>query len=132
MKKQEIKLLDDLWAKAVKLSQKCEVCRKRGSVVRLNACHIIGRRHRATRWGAWFKDKKGKSFYDLCGFCGCYMDHKEYDEHGPKEKYIREKIIGLERYERIRNKATQSITKYQDFFQIKSNLLDYIKKHERR
>lgn len=130
MKKNEIKILDKLWSKAVHLKgkERCECCSKSAKVTRLNACHVIGRRHRATRWGAWFGNKDEAS-YTLCGFCGCYDCHKQYDEHGPREAYIREKVIGLEEYESIRVRATQTVAKNQDFEEIKNDLEDVIRKY---
>ena len=134
MKKSEIKKLDKMWADAVKkrAGYKCEYCQEEGRVVIhkplnnayslsdgvfgylggvwLNACHIVGRRYRATRW-------------DLNnGVCLCYSCHKQYDEHGPKEGRI-VKMIGLKRKEELQRKAKQTVAKYQDFEEIKRSLL---------
>jgi hypothetical protein len=118
MTRKEIKNLDTLWSLAVKEVGKfrCEACGRSNKVTRLNSCHIIGRRNRSTRWGAMIDGQ-----YDLCGWCGCYNDHKQYDEHGPKEAFIREKVIGSERYERVRQKA-QEIAKDQDYEEIRKQL----------
>jgi len=127
LKKTEIKILDGIWSIKVKevVGYKCEYCKR--SSIRLNACHIVGRRHRGTRWGAWLKNAKGKDYYDLCGFCGCFDCHNHYDEHGPKEKLIREKVVGTERYEKIRQKALYEVAKNQDFEVIQNDLLNYKK-----
>ncbi len=110
---------------------KCESCGKSGKTATLNSCHIVGRRYRTTRWGAVIEGK-----YDLCGFCGCYLCHMQYDEHGPKEKHIREKVIGLERYDTIRNLAVNSIADNQDYEEIKNALTElekeYIKANKNR
>jgi hypothetical protein len=111
MKKSEINKLDILWAGRIKEVGKCESCLESGW---LNACHIIGRRHRATRWGAWIDGE-----YDLCGWCGCFGCHNDYDEHGPKEDFIRRIVIGEERYQKIREIAMNKITKNQDYETIK-------------
>lgn len=118
MKKSEINKLDILWSKKVKekAGHKCESCLEEG--VWLNSCHIIGRRHRGTRWGAWI-EINGILVYDLCGFSGCFGCHNQYDEHGPKEDFIRRVVIGQERYEKIREKATQEIARNQDYETIK-------------
>jgi hypothetical protein len=103
-----------MWAKKVKEKSglKCESCQEVG--VWLNACHIVGRRHRATRWGTFIDGK-----YDLCGFSGCFNCHKQYDEHGPQEYIIRVDVIGERRYQLIRQMAMQTVTKDQDYAQIK-------------
>ena len=116
MKKSEIKKLDKMWADAVKkrAGYKCEYCQEEGREISaygvwLNACHIVGRRYRATRW-------------DLNnGVCLCYSCHKQYDEHGPKEGRI-VKMIGLKRKEELQRKAKQTVAKYQDFEEIKRSL----------
>ena len=117
MLKSHIKILDTIWSKKVKekAGYKCEVCLEEG--VYLNSCHIIGRRYRATRWGAEIDGK-----YDLCGFSGCFGCHREYDEHSPKEDFIRRVVIGEERYQKISEKAKQSVAKNQDFETIKKEL----------
>ncbi len=121
MTRKEIKLLDIIWSSVVKLKakNKCEVCGKSGKYVRLNSCHIVGRRYRATRWGTFIN-----GIYDLCGFSGCFNDHNQYDEHGPKENYIRTKIIGQERYDNVRKIAIQTIAKNQDYNVIRQQLAE--------
>lgn len=120
MKKSEINKLDTLHSKKVreKAGWRCEFC---GSVdincggrVVLHCCHIVGRRHRSTRWGAWID-----GVYDLCAWSGCYPHHNQYDEHGWQEPDIIHEVIGEFRLERIQQVADQTIAKYQDFEQIK-------------
>jgi len=84
LKKKEIKELDSLWATTVKekAKYKCEHCGRYDS--RMEAAHVVGRRHRATRWGTFF----GENGYDLCGHCLCHLCHMQYDEHGPLEPLI--------------------------------------------
>lgn len=96
MKKVEIRKLDKLWSDLVKklANYRCELCHRTG--IRVEAAHIIGRAHRATRWGLLINGK-----YDLCGMCLCHYCHRSYDEHRPNEKQIREEVIGLERYNNI-------------------------------
>ena len=133
MTKKEIKNLDSLWSQIVKLKagRKCESCGKFGVKVCLNACHIVGRRYRTTRWGAVIDGK-----YDLCGFSGCFTCHMQYDEHGPLEKDIREKVIGNQRYDKIRNLAVNSIADNQDYDEIRSQLKEveheYLKSRKNR
>ena len=76
MKKSQIKILDSLWSKAIKerAGQKCEFCLRED--LRLNSCHIIGRRYRGTRWDL----QNGLSL--------CYSHHAEYDQHGPHARTI--------------------------------------------
>jgi len=113
MKKSEIRKLDKIWAEKVKkrAGYKCEYCLEEGRElssygVWLNACHIVGRRYRATRW-------------DLAnGACWCFGCHRQYDEHGPEEL----KMIGKARKETLQKKAKQKIAKYQDFEKIKKEL----------
>ena len=122
MKKNEIKNLDKIWSEQVKIIAKdfCEVCGLSRETSRLNSCHIIGRAYRATRWGAWLVNSKGKMYYDLCGFCGCFRDHMEYDSHGPKEELIRTKTIGVDRYNRIRAYADEHTINDLEFEEVKS------------
>ena len=55
---------------------------------------MVGRRHRATRWGAVFQKSVDYLRYDLCGHCLCHRCHQEYDEHGPMEQRIVDEVIG--------------------------------------
>ena len=114
MNKSQIKKLDNLWSIKVKeLSKyKCESCLEEN--IWLNSCHIIGRRYRGTRWGAWIGQQ-----YDLCGFSGCFACHNQYDEHGPNEGFIRRVVIGENRYAQISKIAKQSIAKNQDYEEIR-------------
>ena len=114
MKKIEIKKLDTEWSKKVKelAKYRCEHCLEED--VWLNSCHIVGRRYRATRWGAWIDGK-----YDLCGWCGCYTHHNSYDEHGPLEGAIKRKVIGLVRFEAIRKIAEGKVAKGQVYEDIR-------------
>ena len=116
MKKSEIKKLDIIWSKLVKekAGRKCECCLE--TEVWLESAHIIGRTYRATRWGCWIEGA-----YDLNGMCLCSACHREYDEHRPKELFIRKVVIGLERYERLCEQK-KIIAKDQDFKTIE-NLL---------
>ena len=118
MKKKQTVALDKIWSEAVKklAGYKCEVCGKSGKVTRLNSCHIVGRRHRATRWGSEIDGK-----YDLCGFSGCYYCHSQYDQHGPLETHIRKKVIGEKRYEKIVTKA-KGLGKTLDYEKVKSSI----------
>ena len=116
MERKQIKTLDSLWALTVKekAGYRCEYCNKTG---RMEAAHVVGRRHRATRWG-WDLDIG----YDLCGHCLCHTCHQEYDEHGPLEPKIIEFTIGRHRKERIQAKAVQRVTKGQVFEDIEELL----------
>ena len=109
MKKSHINALDKLWSKKVKelADYKCEHCLE--TEVWLNACHIIGRRYRATRW-----------LIDN-GMCLCFGCHRQYDEHGPFEADIRRRVVGEARYQRLR-KIKNVIAKHQDFEQIKEEI----------
>lgn len=119
MKKSQIKNLDSLWSKKVhsNAKEKCQSCGKSKSQAFLNACHVIGRAHRSTRWGC-FIEENGKLVYILGGFCGCYLCHKQYDSHGPKEAFIRKNVIKEDVYEKIRQQA-EKIADNQDFETIK-------------
>ncbi len=64
----------------------------------------------------------------MCGFCGCFTCHMQYDEHGPKEAHIRENVIGAERYNKIRTLAVQSVADNQDYDEIKKILKEVEKK----
>lgn len=129
MTRKEIADLDGLWALTVKEKAKyrCEHCGRYDS--RMEAAHVVGRRHRATRWGA-FVDSSGSFFlpvlqipnelYDLCGHCLCHTCHQEYDEHGPLEPAIVERTVGLERKESIQIFAKRKIAKWQVFGEIEA------------
>lgn len=119
MKSKEIHILDDLWSMAVKFKVKfqCEHCKIRG--IRMEAAHVVGRRHRATRWGSFIG---GLETYDLCGHCLCHNCHQQYDEHGPREHAIVEVTIGVLRKALIQHQANTLVAKTQDFDVIKGIL----------
>ena len=138
MKRSDIKKLDALWAEVVKTRAGfvCEHCNIRG--VRMEAAHVVGRRHRATRWGMkvppgtiievpndvpiqFFKPV----LYDLCGHCFCHNCHQQYDEHGPLEKNIVELTIGKERKARLQLEANKLVSKDQYYEEI-SEILETI------
>ena len=80
---------------------------------KLDAAHIVGRVRRATRWGIMIDGK-----YDSNGLCLCFICHQGFDQHLPIEKYIREDVIGIKRYEWLQ--ATKNIlAKHQDYNTIK-------------
>ena len=122
MKRSEINKLDELWAQIVKdkANWTCEHCRVRG--VRMEAAHVVGRRYRATRWGC-YRIVISKTCYDLCGHCLCHNCHQQYDEHGPLEHNIIERTIGESRKLRIQRTALQTVVKYQEFEDVKQDLL---------
>jgi len=91
----------------------CESCLENGESVRLEAAHICGRTYRTTRWGCIIDGK-----YDSNGICLCTACHQQYDRHIAKEKFIREVVIGLKRYDKLLT-AKQAIAKHQDFQEIK-------------
>jgi len=122
------KKLDALWSLVVKekAGYKCEHCKRYDS--RMEAAHVVGRRHRATRWGTnsanispLGEDEaiRGSSqnvpnyFYDLCGHCLCHVCHQEYDEHGSLEPEIINQTIGRERLTLIQFYSKKKIAKYQ-------------------
>lgn len=117
VKKSEIKKLDKIWADKVKdlAGRKCEYCKR--TEIRLEAAHVVGRRHRTTRWG---REVDGN--YDLCGHCLCHTCHQNYDEHGPLESLIVRKVIGLERKRELQRLAKISIAKHQYYEEIKQRL----------
>lgn len=119
MKKPEIKKLDKLWSLQIHANgkEKCQSCGKTKAQSFLNACHIVGRAHRSTRWGC-FVEENGQKVYILAGFCGCYVCHKAYDSHSPKEAYIRKYVIKEEMYDKIHNEAIK-IADNQDYETIK-------------
>lgn len=121
MTRREIDILDGLWAEAVKLGKKCEHCGISGC--RLEAAHVVGRRHRITRWGTFLAPEMR---YDLCGHCFCHNCHQQYDEHGPLEEAIINDTIGRDRKLMIQTLAKQQVGKYQEFDYIK-NLLERYK-----
>ena len=121
-----IKKLDNLWADVVKSNAgyRCEYCGIRG---RMEAAHVVGRRHRATRWGIWLNttfDSNGKmqQEYDLAGHCLCHRCHQQYDEHGPLEDKIIDKVIGCERKSLLQWHARGSVVKDQEYEVIKETL----------
>jgi len=118
MKKKEIKILDGLWSDKIKdrAGYKCEHCGIRG--VRMEAAHVVGRRHRATRWGY----AGSFSGYDLCGHCFCHNCHQQYDEHGPLEHDISHRTVGLARKMIIQGEASKLVSQSQDFNEIKETL----------
>jgi len=122
--KKDIKKLDALWSTTVKekANWKCEHCGRYDS--RMEAAHVVGRRHRATRWGCWNYDmtKEESRTYDLCGHCLCHTCHQEYDEHGPLEPEIVQETIGIYRKEELQRLATQRVTKGQVFEEIEEIL----------
>ena len=126
MKKTHIKKLDKIWSEKIKelADNKCESCLE--GKIWLNSCHIISRRYRATRWGCYIDGK-----YDLNGFCGCYSCHMAYDQHSPKEAFIRRVVIGEERYQKLGKIAQDiSITKTQEFEEIR-NILTNLQRYDR-
>lgn len=120
MTRKEIKVLDALWSLVVKekAKYKCEHCGRYDS--RMEAAHVVGRRHRATRWGIWLKIPF--PHWDIAGHCLCHLCHQQYDEHGPLEKEIVEKTIGTERKEILQREAVQKVTKGQVFEEIEKSL----------
>ncbi len=116
MKKRQVFILDTIWAQLVKgkAGYKCEHCGILGC--RMEAAHVVGRRHRATRWGCYIGDL---SDYDLCGHCLCHNCHQQYDEHGPREDSIVQKTIGVLRKAFIQREAIRLVANVQDFETIK-------------
>ena len=119
MKKREVFILDTIWAQLVKAKAKykCEHCKVVG--VRMEAAHVCGRRHRATRWGCFIV---GTASYDLCGHCLCHCCHQQYDEHGPREDGIVQRTIGVLRKALIQQEAVRLVAHDQDFNTIKEFL----------
>jgi hypothetical protein len=116
MKKREIKKLDARWSKKVRSKGHCEACLRNDELVKLEAAHIVGRIRRTTRWGVWIT-VDGKNYYDSNGVCLCHACHRAFDEHLPTEKFIREVVIGIDRYNALL--ATKNtVAKYQDSDQI--------------
>jgi len=127
MTRKEMNKLDEIWSALVKdkADHTCEHCRIRG--VRMEAAHVVGRRHRATRWGYYATSNECVGAitiktYDLSGHCLCHNCHAQYDQHGPLEDDIVEKTIGRERKVRIQRFANQNLGKTQDFDEIKKTL----------
>jgi hypothetical protein len=124
--RKDIKELDKLWALTVKekADYKCEHCGRYDS--RMEAAHVVGRRHRATRWGTEILKLsvvivQGELTYDLCGHCLCHVCHQNYDEHGPLEPEIVERTVGKERKAVLQALATRRVAKdqlYEDVLQI--------------
>jgi hypothetical protein len=115
MTKREMKILDKEWSLKVKeLAEfKCECCLTSGEYTRLESAHIVGRAYRTTRWGTWLGAR-----YDLNGICLCFQCHQLYDQHIDKEKFIREVVIGLPRYDALLT-TKRIIAKNQDFEKIR-------------
>ena len=116
MHKSEVNNLDKLWSNRVKSPGRCEYCGT--TEKKLEAAHIVGRIHRTTRWGTIIAGK-----YDSNGMCLCFSCHQAFDQHLEPEKYIREKVIGADRYERLTN-TKKEIAKHQDFDTIKERILN--------
>lgn len=118
MTRREIHILDEIWSIKIKelAEYTCEHCRIRG--MRMEAAHVVGRRHRATRWGC----ELGDNGYDLCGHCLCHNCHQQFDEHGPLEESIINKTIGVMRKSLIQQVANSLVAKSQDFDEIKALL----------
>jgi hypothetical protein len=114
MTKKEIDLLDEVWRVFVKQRKNftCEHCGIMG--VRMEAAHVVGRRHRATRWGCYIDGK-----YDWCGHCFCHNCHQQYDEHGPLEGKIIQRTVGQSRKDQIQFIAHGSGAKGQFYDDIK-------------
>ena len=121
MLKKEINKLDEIWSSFVKEKAKyiCEHCKVTG--IRMEAAHVVGRRHRATRWGTYF-GVHNDNVYDLCGNCFCHSCHQHYDEHGPMEGAIIERTIGVLRKALIQQRAQAIVGKSQDFEIIRATL----------
>lgn len=119
MKKREVFILDTIWAQLVKAKAgwKCEHCKVVGT--RMEAAHVVGRRHRATRWGCHLG---GAVDYDLCGHCLCHNCHQQYDEHGPREEAIVIGTIGVLRKAFIQREAIKLVANEQEFKTIKDFL----------
>jgi hypothetical protein len=115
-----IKKLDALWALTVKekAGWQCEHCGRYDS--RMEAAHVVGRRHRATRWGFAGCDELPNG--ELCGHCLCHTCHQEYDEHGPMEHAILCRTIGFDRKIELQRIATQRVTRGQVFEEIELGL----------
>lgn len=122
MNRADINKLDKLWGSIVKSTQRyvCEMCKITG---RMEAAHVVGRRHRTTRWGTMLRGK-----FDFCGHCLCHRCHQQYDEHGPLESRIISEVIGQVRKEEIQFIAKTTIAKNQDYDEIKDFLNVYWEK----
>ncbi len=133
MTKKEINELDDLWRNLVKSKANyvCEHCGIKG--VRMEAAHVVGRRHRGTRWGAYLDCAIGEPSglwvsgvtYDLCGHCFCHSCHQHYDEHGPLEDEIILKTVGVERkriIQQIAREVRAIKQNYEDIYKILTEL----------
>ena len=117
MTKKEIRDLDHLWADVVKtlVNYRCEHCGLMGG--RVEAAHVVGRRHRTTRWGALVNGT-----WDLAGHCLCHRCHQQYDEHGPMELDILNDTVGVDRKAALQFMARNSVAKYQQYSDIKETL----------
>lgn len=116
MKKSHIRKLDLMWSKMVRAVGHCESCLEEDAW--LEAAHIVGRTYRTTRWGVWIDGK-----YDSNGMCLCVKCHQDFDQHIEKEKFIREVVIGLERYDRLLQ-TKRCIAKNQQYEEIRGWLSD--------
>jgi len=119
MTRKDIHKLDKYWADTVKSVAEwcCAYCHAPAESKRLEAAHVVGRRHRFTRWGC---EVDGK--YDLCGHALCHSCHQQYDEHGPQEQWIILNVIGTERKENLQFLATTNIARYQDYDEIRKRI----------
>ena len=88
MNKKQIKELDKLWSKAVRQVGHCEKC---GGTYRLQAAHILSRRHHAVRWLL------------LNGICLCYRCHMFWAHKDPLD-FVRwlEDVRGVKTLENLR------------------------------
>lgn len=116
VRKSEMDKLDKIWSLKVRERGHCESCGRPAHLWRMEAAHIVGRRYRTTRWGVWIDGE-----YDLNGMCLCHVCHRGFDEHMAIEKEIREKVIGLDRYNKLLS-AKEVIAKKQDFDKIKNDI----------
>jgi len=62
--------------------------------------------------------------YDLCGHCLCHRCHQEYDEHGPLEPKVIQKVIGRVRKPLLQREARKSVAKEQEYEVIEGVLED--------
>ena len=86
------KKLDDLWRRCIQVRDKtCRICNHDG---RLEAHHIMGRRHKATRW-----DIEN-------GILLCWNHHVKYGHADPEN--LRDNMIdciGIEKYNALKEKS---------------------------
>lgn len=112
MTKKEIKTLDKLWQKAIKLraNGKCEWCRDKKP---LEAAHIFSRRNRSVRWCL----DNGLALCSKCHRLGKFSAHQSpIDFHN----FVLDKLGRIEY--NVLCKLAHSIVKYQDFEQILKEL----------